>query len=173
MRIALAFLFSLNLYAATMEKVNFPDTMEYQGQNLVLNGLGIRLATWFNVKVYVAGLYIEKKSSNPDEIFNFKSPKYISLKFLRDVDKDSINGAWEESIDDKFKTQKEKLKALMQDIKEKQELAFGVLKEKVVIKLDNKILGEISGAEFSRAILNIYIGPKPPNEELKSGMLGK
>ena len=57
-------LISLNLYSATQNKVTMPDTISIKGADLVLNGLGTRKATWLRVKVYVGGLYLEKKSKD-------------------------------------------------------------------------------------------------------------
>ena len=43
---------------------------------------------------------------------------------------------------------------------------------KVVTKVNNKTLSEISGKNFSDALLKIWLGKKPPNKSLKEGMLG-
>lgn len=173
MKLILILLFSTSLIAAKLEKISFDDTMKFQNKELVLNGLGLRLATWFNVKVYVGGLYIEKKSQNPAEILKMTGPKYISMKFLRDVDAQSMKDAWKDSLDGKYADQIKQLQDLMKDINKGGELALGILPDKVLVRMDGKDIGSVTGKEFSNAVLNIYIGPKPPNEELKKGMLGQ
>ena len=56
-----------------------PDTFQLGGQQLVLNGLGER--SEYMVKVYVAGLYLPKKSSDAGSIVQSNSPKRIVLQF--------------------------------------------------------------------------------------------
>ena len=52
--------------AASLAGVTLPDSQQVAGKNLVLNGLGLR--SKMMVKVYVAGLYLEQKSSDPNAI---------------------------------------------------------------------------------------------------------
>jgi hypothetical protein len=56
----------MDLHAASLAGVTLPDTAQVGSTPLVLNGLGLR--TKFGVKVYVAGLYLAQKSSDPNAI---------------------------------------------------------------------------------------------------------
>ncbi len=56
--------------AATLSGVNMPDQKTVNGKTLVLNGLGMRTATFLKVKVYVIGLYLESKSSDDKAIIS-------------------------------------------------------------------------------------------------------
>jgi len=40
------------------------------------------------------------------------------------------------------------------------------------VKVKGKDKGTIEGADFMRALWTIYLGPNPPSESLKKGMLG-
>jgi chalcone isomerase-like protein len=71
---------SFNLRAASLAGVTLPDTVQVGGTMLVLNGLGLR--TKFSVKVYVAGLYLEQKSSDSSAITKADAPKRIVMQFL-------------------------------------------------------------------------------------------
>jgi hypothetical protein len=42
--------------------VTLPDQAMVEARTLVLNGMGLRKATWLRVKVHVAGLYLEEMS---------------------------------------------------------------------------------------------------------------
>ena len=64
---------AVDLRAATLAGVTLPDSTQVAGKTLVLNGVGLR--TKFVVKVYVAGLYLEQKSSDPNAILKSDSPK--------------------------------------------------------------------------------------------------
>ena len=55
-------LVTFELEAGSLAGVSLPDSQQVAGKTLALNGLGLR--TKFMVKVYVAGLYLEQKSSD-------------------------------------------------------------------------------------------------------------
>src|SRR5208283_3852356 len=87
-----------NLHAATLAGVTLPDTAQVAGKTLVLNGLGLR--TKVIVKVYVAGLYLEQKSSDPNAIIKADAPKQIVMKFLHGASKSQMSDAFDESFKD-------------------------------------------------------------------------
>jgi len=39
-------------------------------------------------------------------------------------------------------------------------------------KLDRELKGTIEGDDFATALLRVWLGAKPPTEDLKEGMLG-
>jgi hypothetical protein len=49
------------LFAADFSGVKMADETKLDGKTLVLNGLGMRQKTIFNVNIYVGALYVEKK----------------------------------------------------------------------------------------------------------------
>jgi hypothetical protein len=42
----------------------------------------------------------------------------------------------------------------------------------VEVAVDGTAKGTIEGDDFSKALLGIWLGPEPPNDDLKSGLLG-
>jgi hypothetical protein len=52
--------------AGKLAGVALPDSITVESKTLVLNGMGIRKATIFRAKAYVAGLYLENKSRSAD-----------------------------------------------------------------------------------------------------------
>jgi len=160
--------------------VKMPDRISAAGTTLVLNGMGIREATMFNVDVYVAGLYLEKKTQSPDEVMSSEQVKRIDLVFVRDVDRDDITEAWTTQFKSngadmtKLKGQIAQLNGWMVDMKEGNTLSFLYVPGKgltVVVKGAEK--GTLPGSDFGRAFFAIWFGKSPPNKGLKSGMLGK
>lgn len=172
--------FSPTASAAECEGVKFADTVTVDGKKLVLNGLGMREATIFSVDVYVAGLYVEKKSKNPKELLDTSKPIKFVMKFVRDVSRDDVAGAYKESFDKAPKaTQKElkeefdKLLSWMSGIKSGQQMEYTYIPGTgMEVKVKGKVMGTIQGAEATRFFLNIWLGPKPPNKGLKTGLLG-
>jgi hypothetical protein len=160
--------------------VKVPDSVEAGGAALVLNGLGIRKATFLNVKVYVAGLYLPQKSGDAEKIIGAKQPWQLVLRFVRDVDASDIRDAWEEGFEknagDKLATLQPRIKTLnarMVDFKEGQYLSFTDDPAKgVVVDVNGASGAAIEGADFANALLSIWLGREPPNEDLKSGLLG-
>ena len=72
---------SLPVLADTLADVTLPETMTVGNKTLVLNGMGVR--SKFFVKVYVAGLYLEKKSGDASAIIQADAAKRIVLQFIR------------------------------------------------------------------------------------------
>lgn len=166
--------------AAQCSEVELPDSTTVGASALVLNGMGVREATIFSVKVYVAGLYLPAKSSAAEAILKDIGPWRLVLRFVRDVDGEDIAEAWEEGFEksageglgplkDRLKT----LMAMMPDLKEGQSLTFTHDPASgVAVDVDGAAKGTIEGADFAAALLCIWLGPEPPNDELKAGLLG-
>ena len=166
--------------AAECIGVQVPDSVKAGDTELVLNGLGIRKATFLNVKVYVAGLYLPQKSGDAGQILGADQPWQLSLHFVRDVDASDIRDAFEEGFKkaaggklDSLSKRIDVLNAQMVDFKEGQHLSYAYEPAKgTVVDANGKIGTAIEGADFATALLKISIGPEPPNEDLKSGLLG-
>jgi hypothetical protein len=179
--LTLAFLsLAATAHAASKSGVTVPDTVSVEGKNLVLNGLGVREATVFNVDVYVAALYLEAKSSDANAILNTDAVRRIDLNFVRDVDKGDITEAFSDGFKKNggdmaaLKDRLQKLNGWMADIKEKDVLSFVYVPGKgTTISVKGQVKGTIEGADFGKAIFANFIGPKPPNSGLKKGLLGK
>jgi len=156
--------------------VKFPDETQVDGINLTLNGLGLRQATMFKVKVYIAALYVAKPSNDANVILGSNTPKELVLHFVRNVTASDLNNAWEEGFDkqaSEFKDPLAMLKGWMTDMKTGQRLVF-VHKPGAGIQVDvnGAAKGTIKGDQFAKAFLSIWLGPNPPNPGLKTGLLG-
>ena len=160
--------------------VNFPDQVQVDGSNLSLNGLGLRLATMLKVKVYVAALYVAKTSNDASTILGASTPIELVLQFVRDVGASDMRKAWEEGFE---KTAKDQMPALkdriatlggwMADMKTGQKMTF-IFKpgSGVQVDVNGSAKGTIKGDDFAKAFLAIWLGPEPPNPEIKAGLLG-
>jgi hypothetical protein len=168
--------------AAAGEKggVKMPDQIPVAGKTVALNGMGIREATMFNVDVYVAGLYLEKKTQSAEDIIGSEQVKVLHLIFVRDVDRGDITEAWSTQFKKngadmaKLKSQIDQLNGWMTDMKDGDAMTFTYVPQKgltVVVKRAQK--GTIAGGDFGHAFFAIWFGKSPPNKGLKSGLLGK
>src|SRR5271167_4916624 len=104
-----------DLHGASLAGVTLPDTVQVGGKTLVLNGLGVR--TKLMVKVYVAGLYLEQKSSDSNAIIKADAPKQIVMKFVHGASKSQMTDAFDESFKDNtpdaYKTMKADIDRLL------------------------------------------------------------
>ena len=172
---ALTFLFSLPSFSSLEDNPwKIPVSREMAGKKLILNGIGLRLATFFKIKVYAAGLYLPSKSADPVAIHQMSGPKVIDLHFLRKVDREDIAKAWKEAHGmDKFSAQVSTLNSYMADIPKGGRMEFYIEDDGLVVKIGGSVRPKIVGKDFAKAILDIYLGAAPPNKELKVGMLGE
>ncbi|MGA7991299.1 MAG: chalcone isomerase family protein [Thermoanaerobaculia bacterium] len=164
--------------AKELAGVKMPDTISVGDKTLKLNGLGLRKKAIF--KVYVGGLYLETPSKDAAAILASDEAKAVRMTFLRDVGKvkliDAFKEGFEANAKEKAAAQKaaiEKLYALIPDVKEDETLALSYVPGKgTTVSLGDKTLGVVEGKEFAEALFALWLGPKPPSEDLKKGMLG-
>jgi hypothetical protein len=163
--------------SAELAGVSLPDTAEASGTTLVLNGLGLREATALKVDVYVAGLYVETKSSEPEPILTPTAAKRVVMRFVRSVGKDDLQKAWTEGFHKSAKGKDaglDQLNAAMADVKKGDEIALTYLPATgVTVTVKGRDAATIPGEDFQRALFSIWLGPDPPNAGLREGMLGR
>jgi len=177
--VSLVLLSTFALQAATLAGVTLPDTEQVAGKTLVLNGLGLR--TKFVVKVYVAGLYLEQKSSDPSAIIKADAPKQIVMQMLHVASKSQMADAFREGFNDNapdaMKTMKpdiDRLLGAMEPVKVGDQMSFTYVPGTgSTFAINGKEKLTIAGAAFGPALFSVWFGPKPPNADLKTGMLGK
>jgi hypothetical protein len=175
----IAILVATSLQAATLAGVTLPDSTQVAGKTLVLNGVGLR--TKFVVKVYVAGLYLEQKSTDANAILKSDSPKKLVMHFVRDVSKKQMTDAFQESFEanspNEAKTMKadiDKMFAAIDDMKEGQEMVFTYVPGTgTTMSINDKDKLTIADKAFAPVLFSIWLGPKPPNGDLKKGLLGQ
>lgn len=169
--------------AATIEKIEFKDEQLVGTQKYVLNGTGLRIKKKLGMKfkVYVAGLWLAAKSKDAAEIVKSPGPKILELVFLREIDRETLQEAWEEGFKkncgEDCAASKEQLKAfnnLMVDVQDGSRLKMTFDKDgvNVEMKASKSTSALIDGEPFRRALLSIFLGKEPPTPELKTGLLG-
>ncbi len=163
--------------AGELSGITMPDTLKAGEKTLKLNGLGLRKKAMF--KVYVGGLYLESPSKDANAILASDHAKAIRLHFLRDLTKAQLVEAFQEGFEanaqDKAaqKAAFDKMLALVPDVKEGTTMTLAYLPGKgTTLSAGSKDLGVFEGKGFADAVFSIWLGPKPPSEDLKRGLLG-
>lgn len=165
-------------FAGELLGIAMDDRIEVDGTELVLNGLGLREATFLKVDVYVAGLYLTQESSDADAILAANEPKRIALHFVRKVKKSKIAEAWDEGFAKTdpggiHKQALSRLNGMMVDFDEGDRMSFTHRPGTgVEVSVNGSSKGVLEGDAVARALWAIWLGPEPPNEGLKTGMLG-
>ena len=151
------------------------------GQQLVLNGAGLREKLW--VDVYVGSLYLPGISRDVAEIYSNQGAYRIQLDFVyKRVSRDNLIEAW----DDGFKNNQtaetlqtiegdlERLYAIFdRDAVSGDQFIFDYSPAQgVTIFINGEQVGRIEGETFKDALLDIWLGNKPADKGLKRGMIG-
>ena len=163
--------------AGELAGATLPDTLKSGDLTLKLNGLSLRKKSMF--KVYVGGLYLELPTKDAGAILATNQAKAIRMHFLRDLTKvqlvEALQAGFEANAKDKTgqKAAFDRMLALIPDVKEGDTLTFTCQPGRgTTLQGGNKELGAFAGKGFSEAVFSIFLGPKPPSEDLKKGMLG-
>jgi len=182
---AITGLLALNTLAATLEinGVKLEDTAEVHGTRLQLNGAGTRYKGPF--KVYVAGLYLNKKAGTPAEVVNQPAPKRLSITMVRDIDAAELGKLLTRGMEDNMgKGEMSKLipglMRMSQIFSEQKKMVAGdnFLIEWIpgtgsVITVKGQVQGEpFKEPEFFKALMSIWLGPAPADWKLKDALLG-
>jgi hypothetical protein len=178
--VSVAIIGNLPAQAGECLGATFPESAKVGDNDLVLNGLGVRKATMFNVDVYVAGLYLPQKSTDSATIVTANAPWLLQLQFLHDVDASAVRKAFDDGFKaaaginyDTLKPRIDVLNAQMVDIEVGDVLIYAYDPAiGTVATVDGAAKPAVKGADFAAALLAIDIGSSPPNEELKTGLLG-
>jgi chalcone isomerase-like protein len=181
-------LMSLSLVAATAvdaaqerkcRDIGFPEHVQVNGSDLALNGLGVRKATFLKINVYVAALYVAHPQRNPTVLVDSDTAQELVLHFVRDVGAADLRKAFLEAFERapplsaSLQERIAKLNSWMVDVKTGQRMTFVRLPHTgVQVSVNGVPRGTIEGDDFARAFISIWLGPEPPNPELKSGLLG-
>jgi len=166
------------LLGGTLAGVTLPDTAQVGNRTLVLNGMGLRKK--YMVKVYVAGLYLEQKSSDPGAILKADAAKRIVMHFVRGVTKNQIVDGFNESFADNTPDAKQTMKAeidqflgAIDSVHDGDEILFTYLPGTgTIVTINGKEKVTIATPAFAPVLFSVWLGPKPPSSDLKSGVLG-
>lgn len=175
--------FSTVGYARQLDDVTLPDSVTLDGTDvaLQLNGMGYRTKFVFNV--YVGALYTESKVESRDAVQALKGPKRVVMHMVYDeVSKEKMADAWHEGFEENSSDEQfEKLKASLDefinyfpDLKESDVLLFDYIPGKGTrVTMNGEVKGVIAGADFYTALLDVWLGDEPADEDLKEAMLGE
>ena len=174
-------LFACGARAATVNGYTLPDTYPAAGQALVLNGIGIRTLSIFNVRVYVAGLYTAAKSRDAKAILTSRTPKVILMQFLHTASKSDNEKQYREGetkncghgeCAPQDAADFETLIAATPAAAVGDTLTYLCAETGLRVLFNNREIASFANPDLALRILIGFIGDKPPSEDLKRHLLG-
>jgi len=167
--------------AAEVAGVQLEDSTAVAGTPLVLNGAGLR--TKLMLKIYVVALYLPTRTTSADAVIGSKQPRRARLVMKRDLGAGTVWDAFDEGIQaNSSPAERAAIKSELAQI-EKLFKDLGQVKEKDVIDIDfapdgattvtyqKQLKGTIPSVNLQRALLKIWLGPKPVQSDLKEALL--
>ncbi len=167
--------------AATLDGVTLPDHYTVGGQSLVLNGIGVRTVTILNVKIYVAGLYLQQPSHDAAQILASPESKVLILQYLHSGSKAEVEeeyrkgeqvncgqGGCAQSDAADF----ERLVAAAPAVKVGDTTTYIISTRGLEVLANNQPIGTFANRDLANRILAGFIGAHPPMESLRSRLLG-
>ena len=180
----LTFLLCLSLAANAAEVggIVVDDTAQPGNSNLVLNGAGVRSKFVFDL--YVAALYLGTKKNSETAVLTDPGEKRIALHLLRDISAEHLLHNFKKAIGKNHAD--EELKAMKAELHDSETIFhnMGRLNKGDVVLLDylpatgtqiavnGAVQGTVPGTAFNAALLKIWIGDKPAQQDLKLKLLG-
>ena len=169
---------SLCTHAADLAGVHVADTATVGGKSLVLNGLGLREK--YYIDIYVGALYLPAKTKVASSAITEDVPKRISMSFIySSVTKDQLAESFHEGLAYQgskvaaVSARVDQLCGMMVDLKSGDVVAFDYAPGTgTAVIVNGSVKGTIAGKDFMESLWTIYLGPNPPTEKLKTGMLG-
>ena len=161
-----------------IEGFKFKKKVSVNKETLLLNGLGTRTVSFFNIKAFSAALYVKTKTQDPEKIINSKFPKRIEIRFLKNLSASMVANAWTKELlkrcsskCDPLEKKVLKLGSYMLDFKKKDSLTFDFHADKLDVFIRGKNKGSIQGNNFTTSFLSLWIGKNPLSQELKEALL--
>jgi hypothetical protein len=164
--------------------VKFANTLQVGSSKLQLNGAGVRYKVVF--KVYAAALYLTEKVTTPEGVLAAPGPRHLQIVMLREIDANELGKLFTKGMEQNA-PREEFSKSIggimrMSDIfSSRKKLMPGesfavewVPGTGTVILVNGKPEGQpIKEPEFYSALMKIWFGKSPADQQLKDALLGK
>lgn len=169
--------------AVEVEGIKFDDQTKVGATELLVNGTGVRRKFG---KRYVIALYLPAKAGDAAAVLASKGAKRIAITLVKDVSGDTFADALAKGVENnsseaEMAAVKDRLKQWTDTV-----IALGEVKAGSIILIDwlpekgtqlsinGQAKGkEIAGEDFYKALLRVWLGKDPVQDDIKLGLLGK
>ncbi len=169
---------SFAVRAAELDGVQLPDTLQVEGKSLHLNGFGLRTYSLLGIHIYVASLYLEHLSTDPEEIMRSPDTKLLTVRFERSVSADDARKAWRDGLENNCMTpcrldpeDVEQFLAMVPAMHAGDNYSMLFVQHSAIVTVSGHQIGTISKPQFADVMLATFLGPKPASPKLKRELL--
>jgi len=164
--------------------VKFANTLQVGNTKLQLNGAGVRYKVVF--KVYAAALYLTDKATTPEAVLAAPGPRHLQIVMLREIDANELGKLFTKGMEqnaprEEFSKSIAGIMRMSDIFSSRKKLVAGdsfavewVPGTGTVITVNGKPEGApIKEPEFYSALMKIWLGKSPADQQLKDALLGK
>ncbi len=179
--IMICVLFSIQMTMAQVEVegVMVPEKLTMEGQDMVLNGAGVR--SKYFMDLYVGSLFVPEKESNAQKIIDANKGMLIQLDIISGlITSEKMTDAINEGFENSVKPIKEDVSSevaafksvFKEEIEKGDNFQFLYVPEKgVQVYKNGSMLKVIDGLPFKRALFGIWLCDTPADKKLKKKMV--
>jgi hypothetical protein len=163
----------------SVRAAELPQQLQAGEHRLVLNGWGARSNTF--LKLYVAGLYLQQPSQDPQAIVAANEPMAIRIKITSGfVSQAKLVASLTEGFEKATRGNTAPIKPQIDQFRAcfKEEITKGdvfdivyVPQHGVIVNKNGRLKGVVPGNEFKTSLFSIWLSDNPADESLKQAML--
>ena len=176
------FAFSMPAQAIEIDGIEIAETISVPDSDttLLLNGAGLREK--FYVDVYIGALYLPDKTADANAILDDAGPASVQMHIIySEISRQKLTDGWTDGLDANLS--KDELRTIQPRLDAFNKLFTAVHKGDVLgieytpergteVRVNGEWRGAVSGNDFFRALLKIWLGTHPVSKSLKQAMLG-
>lgn len=160
--------------------VEFDETLELDGETLVLNGLGLyqhRVAI-VSVNVFVAALYVPERTDDPGDILSEETDKALVYHWVRQVDRDDVVDAFREHIEDVTGERYEELEPTVDELVEHFRTTedgyisgYRYTDGELRFIRGDEVATTLEAPDLAHAVFSTVVGPDAVSDQVRTGLL--
>ncbi|MBV9747435.1 MAG: chalcone isomerase family protein, partial [Acetobacteraceae bacterium] len=159
--------------------LSLPDSITVAGRQLVLNGIGLRTYSILGVRIYVAGLYLQQRSSDPAAILRSPEIKLLDFRFLREVEANDARRSWQQGLQNNCRPpchlppqEVAEFLAAVPSVHRGDRGTLLFTPGRLDVAFNGQPFGTVTDPLFVQVVLATFIGPVPSSPALKRALLG-
>jgi len=175
------FIFSTFSYTKTVNGIVLKDKIKVHNQELFLNGAGTR--NKFFIDIYVGSLYVVTPTNDAASIINSNTIKsmhldivsnWINRKLLKSALRSELRSSSTEEEMDKLQEEIDTFLSIFnEEIIKGDKFTFNIIPGVgVEVYKNNRLIKSIQGDQFSKRLIQLWIGDTPVDKKLKAEILG-
>jgi hypothetical protein len=164
--------------SAELDGVQLPDTLQVNGRMLHLNGFGLRTYSLLAIHIYVASLYLEHLSADPEEIIRSPETKLLIVRFERSVRAEDAQKAWRDGLENNCQApchldpnDVERFLADIPAMHRDDNYSLLFTQQGATVTVSGQLIGTVSERHFAEVMLATFLGPNPASPRLKQELL--